>query len=100
MNGSMNVRSVPSIPCGWKTRWSRTHSESKPEAVGQAGALDQQVLVGLEAEVGDEKAEPGHDWPSLLGSMRCLGCGLGDALDRDGRAWRPQPGLPTTSPSA
>src|SRR5687767_9948494 len=26
----MNVRSVPSIPCGWKTRWSRTHSESNP----------------------------------------------------------------------
>src|SRR5687767_10793211 len=29
-NGSMNVRSVPSMPCGWNTRWSRTHSESKP----------------------------------------------------------------------
>src|SRR5215203_128583 len=26
----MKVRSVPSMPCGWKTRWSRTQIESNP----------------------------------------------------------------------
>ena len=38
----------------------------EPEPIGQARAFDQQVLVGLEAEVGDEKAEPGHDWVVLV----------------------------------
>ena len=32
----------------------------EPMALGQARALDKQILIGLEAEVWDEQAEPRH----------------------------------------